>query len=392
MNRKNRNTRILWLILFIVSCLFVCLLPYLFTKICITELVDCFSEFDMEFNATTGAIGDTIGGTMGPFIAIIAAIVTFAAFWVQYQFNLTQRKDIEKERIVNNFYELLHLFREYASNLELEIYDRQQTEKLKRKYSGYDTYHHLYGMFLVIYTAAKSIIMRSEAKEKAGSKDELDKFLAEYAYSYFFYGERLDLQINESNHHYELYNYLQKEMVKLEFDIIDARCADYCHNRLTLNQLESTYKLYINRSEDCEDEIHSDNYFVGFHNCLGSYFRRLYNLVYFIDNNEVFNESEKEIYVKMIRTQLSDYEQLLLYYNTFNKVGKQWNTKCDNEMGLISKYRLINNIPITAMVDPKPYTYYKENIEQWKRKGKEFFENNLTDDNTKNGLEEFINN
>lgn len=32
----------------------------------------------------TGEIGDTIGGIAGPFIAMIAAYLTFIAFWVQY--------------------------------------------------------------------------------------------------------------------------------------------------------------------------------------------------------------------------------------------------------------------------------------------------------------------
>lgn len=43
--------------------------------------------------STTGQIGDTIGGIMGPFIAIAAAGLTFIAFWVQCKANIQRRHD-----------------------------------------------------------------------------------------------------------------------------------------------------------------------------------------------------------------------------------------------------------------------------------------------------------
>lgn len=54
-----------------VLILFICALPVLFVK---------FSIIDFT---STGQIGDTIGGIMGPFIAILAALLNFIAFWAQ---------------------------------------------------------------------------------------------------------------------------------------------------------------------------------------------------------------------------------------------------------------------------------------------------------------------
>ena len=73
--------------------------PYLFTS---------NSFFDINFSET-GNIGDTIGGILGPFIAIAAAILTFFAFWVQYKANEQQKLDLKIERFENKFYELLKL-------------------------------------------------------------------------------------------------------------------------------------------------------------------------------------------------------------------------------------------------------------------------------------------
>ncbi len=56
--------------------------------ICLFPLILTTSAFNYRLDfSKTGQIGDTIGGTMGPFIAIAAAILTFIAFWVQYKSN-----------------------------------------------------------------------------------------------------------------------------------------------------------------------------------------------------------------------------------------------------------------------------------------------------------------
>ena len=65
----------------------------------------------------SGQIGDIVGGTTGPIIAIIAAYLTFLAFWMQYKANRQQREDISLERFENNLYEMLHLHRENLFDL-----------------------------------------------------------------------------------------------------------------------------------------------------------------------------------------------------------------------------------------------------------------------------------
>lgn len=74
---------LIWLavILFFVIVV-ICWLPYLLTQFSILD----FTE--------TGQIGDTIGGTMSPFVGILAAILTFMAFWIQYKANEEQRASI----------------------------------------------------------------------------------------------------------------------------------------------------------------------------------------------------------------------------------------------------------------------------------------------------------
>jgi len=93
---------------FLVIALLICCLPWLFAK---------HSWIDFS---TTGEIGDTIGGIMGPFIAIAAAGLTFIAFWVQYKANIQQRHDIAIERFESNLFEMIHIQQEITNGLVIE--------------------------------------------------------------------------------------------------------------------------------------------------------------------------------------------------------------------------------------------------------------------------------
>lgn len=110
---KNKTfTKDFWIYLgfFILIIAIICAFPFLFTR-----------DGCLDFS-NTGPIGDTIGGTMGPFVAIAAAILTFLAFWVQFKANEQQRKDIALERFESNFFELLHLHQEITNELLLKCY------------------------------------------------------------------------------------------------------------------------------------------------------------------------------------------------------------------------------------------------------------------------------
>ena len=94
---------------FSVVMLVICLFPLLFTKTPI--LVADFTE--------TGQIGDTIGGIIGPFVAIIASFLTFIAFWVQYKANEQQREDIALERFENCLFHLIDIQGSITNSLHL---------------------------------------------------------------------------------------------------------------------------------------------------------------------------------------------------------------------------------------------------------------------------------
>ena len=96
---------------FILLVVLVCLLPSILT-----------GKGEPDFS-NKGQIGDTIGGIMGPFVAIIAAWLTFIAFWVQFKANNQQRHDISIERFESNLFEMIHIQQEITTGLLIEQID-----------------------------------------------------------------------------------------------------------------------------------------------------------------------------------------------------------------------------------------------------------------------------
>ena len=100
---------------FIIIIVFIFFLPFIIIK---------YSWFGIDFSKSI-PVASGINGFIGPFVAIVAAFLTYIAFWVQYKANkqqLTifseQRKDIQVERFQNKFYELLNL---HNANVQMII-------------------------------------------------------------------------------------------------------------------------------------------------------------------------------------------------------------------------------------------------------------------------------
>lgn len=88
------------------------------------------------------------------------------------------------------------------------------------------------------------------------------------------------------------------------------------------------------------------------HNYLSVYFRNMYNAIKLTDNSSLFNEEEKLNYVKVLRSQLSNSELYILFFNLISRLGKKW-----MDSNYVVKYQLIQNLPPKYCdgYDPKNY-------------------------------------
>lgn len=220
-----------------------------------------FTEGSILDFTETGQIGDTIGGIMGPFVAIVAAFLTFIAFWVQKKANDAQRQDIKVERFNANFYNLLTIHEQITDSLEYRV------PNTSIEYRGRNVFYETFENTIEHHTGINS---------------------------------------NDNG---------MREIIRQLGD-----------------------KGYV-----CSDvPTHFDHYF-----------RNLYRIVKYVDETEVFDYDEVETniekvkyrYVAILRSTLSRYELIWLFYNGLSEYGR------DKFKPLIEKYALLKNIRYDFLVD-----------------------------------------
>ena len=87
---------------------------------------------------------------------------------------------------------------------------------------------------------------------------------------------------------------------------------------------------------------------------LSAYFRNMYNLIKFIDNDKHLNKDEKKDLITIYRAQLSNPELYVLFFNLRSYFGKKWN---DNKY--VERYEFLKNIPKNYCGGYNPEDYYK---------------------------------
>ncbi len=360
-DKKNFLQRVpIWLWGFIaIVVILLCFLPYFFTR---PGKID-FTE--------TGQIGDTIGGTMGPFVAIIAAFLTFIAFWVQYEANIKQRDDISVERQEAKFYKMLDIYSGISNGLEVHgIKGKEAFAELVGEFTYvFFLLDEIYYKILCSpkYLSTASPQIKNIIQQFNGDRKAYDEFLIGLAYNLFFYGKHY--MIVDFNHPER--TALGEELKKYAFslNIINGEMsfADYAKGgafEVNLNHVGMSHLLF---------EGHSDY--------LGHYFRHLYQTVKYVASLDetICGEDMKAGYVKLLRAQMSDYEQILLYFNSLTELGAAWNKdrgkRFPEDAGYIVRFRMIKNFPPNFPVfGVLPFLKYKEASAEWEKRGKLFFE------------------
>lgn len=311
---------------------------------------------NLDFSKT-GQIGDTIGGIMGPFIAITASILTFIAFWVQYKANKQQTIQFKSQdnaarvdRFENKLFELIKIYRDNLSGIEIAD-----------SINGRKAFISMFNEIRFTYYCIKDFI-NSYTRSIGFDKDQENSIL-DLSYKVFFMG------IGESSN---------KLIIKSSKDILNP---DFVQSLIEyLDRIKFKFrnlpkdKIFVIDPVTGKVIRYANTYvpFDGHISRLGNYFRHLYRTIKFIaeQDDEVIDEETKCQYAKTLRAQISDYEQLLLYYNINSSLGRTW-----IQEGFIKRFRMIKNIPLPlADFGILPQDKFKDDIIYWNEKQKSFFE------------------
>lgn len=327
---------------------------------------------NIVFNDKTGVIGDTFG-IMNPIIAIAAAIITFAAFWTQYQANTEMLKENRTERdesfklnkkqqLINQFYEMLKIHQDNVKELKWTtkvLYEKKEdaNRNPQKKFSG---------------TYVPSIAERQAAQEKRQSEDEYEFVTDSGRYIFNYY-------LNEFNIAFNLVDIIHPEKdpcqkVKIAYDIFYKGYCEGVLNDLIYTARKSVrekhsyaeyskaisdvlvrYKLAA-KSEKIQsvllDVFQRKSFFTiqsllcGHFEKLNHYYRHLFLMVKTIakESEDILPYREKRDLLRILRAQLSNKEQIMLFYNWFSGHGKQWEEFGDEGNHFFTRFRMIHNM------------------------------------------------
>jgi len=276
-------------------------------------------SFHPVFNfSSTGQIGDTIGGISAPFIGVSGAILTFLAFYMQFKANETHNtqfndQSLEKEREKHEN-KILYLIKQNRDIVDsMSIGDSVDGAKC-------------FSRMFVEYQAAYEIV-----KSFYGNEIENEEII-NISFLIFYNGVGGASDTINSD--------LLKTVSRLKellvvFNVVASANGDTAQKR----------KAYLETIEYNECALIKLKYtpFDGHNIRLGQYFRNLYHILSYTSDvkNELLSDRDKYEIIKSLRSQMSSYEQILIYFNSLSFYGVPL-----KENGFIKKYNLIKNIPI----------------------------------------------
>lgn len=311
-----------------------------------------------------GTIGDAVGGILNPVIAIGAALLTFLAFYIQYQANEEVRIQFKIQQFENQFFEMLRLHKENINEMRITGYEILiETSKERGTDGGLislsETYTNAVRMTegrKIFVTLATELIACYEILEFYNHLWDTkikELHLLELAYQFFFFGSNSEI-VSSKN--------IDKQVVenfRIELNRISKlhKNSSGVKNRI-MGLKGKTIKLYFKYTP-----------FSGHENRLGHYYRHLYSTVKYVVKKEkdgLFDYQQSREYLKILRSQMSNDEQLMLYYNYIIGFGRDWE---NDENKFFSDYRMLHNLPIDSVryVD-NPRDFFKDQMAKIKEK------------------------
>ena len=285
---------------------------------------------------------DHIGSFMGGLFAIVSIYYLIKNLAEQRQMTTIQSFE-------SNYLEIVRFCRDQVT--QASIPDPDSSIGLQRPLSGRE----IFKLFYIQIEDAVEDIRRSlqdkefndifvtpqeYARQRQLWGDKLqDRTVASIAYIITYVGvRRRDIELLKNKY---LSHYNQGYVNEL-ISIFRQKLAQYAPDNLrngTGTRLHQTEIL------NCNDKIYH-----GYQDEVGNYFRMLYQAVTFVDSQLSLSYSEKYKYIKMLRGQMSNMEEVVLFYNSLCDLGLSWEYNGDDQncSDLITKYNLIKNIPANS--------------------------------------------
>lgn len=317
------------------------LLFLVFVFIIIPLLLTQFS-WGFEFNQETGVIGDTIGGIVSPFISLLAVLLTFLAFWIQYKANIDLKNESLKSSFERRYFELLSYYDSLVDGLKVN-----NGKKIIEGKSVFKHWTEKINNILYFININFSLDNHIEG-DFAGEDYEFYTF--KYSYHVHYYGYDNFTKLSESINEGKMKGFFLDIMYNLSGKYIDlmnqGKLFDFAND---------TYRMSY---EDLYSKQSKGEVAYGYFDKLEHYYRFLYKVVdYVVNNNSCKLDFEEKVqYLSILKAKMSSFEQLLLFYHFASGLGANWE---DDQNSFLDQYQMISDMPITENTTFSPQKYFE---------------------------------
>lgn len=279
----------------------------------------------------------TIKSNIGSFVGgIVGSLFSLSGFLLIYLTFLSQKQSFEKERFESKFFDLLKLHRENVNELNIgdRVYGRKCFVQMHNEFKC--IYNHV-----ILYNESYSI-------DKIKMFDH-DLEIADFCFKVFFFGVGYHSEI-------QLFAFLNDEQKTFYRNFLKDRLSSIQRNYDEFRRINKDDRFYWAKpisGDNDEFTMETDYYpFDGHSVRLGHYYRHLYQIVKFVDKQKkLLPFKERYFYLKTLRAQLSNHEQLMLYYDSLSQFGYAWHHK-----KYFITYSFLKNLPL-PLVNIKPHPH-----------------------------------
>lgn len=322
-----------------------------------------------------GTFGDLIGGTLNPILALFGIVAAGLAFYAQYEANKEVHEQFKIQQFESQFYEMLHLHRENLNEMIIEGYvfeyndsdkskPAKENSKKEKTTSGKKVFATMLKEFEAIHLIATKTFMSKfnflEQERKTIVDPLLKQFVFDHSYFVFFNGVTLYKKSIQKYKENDTTKFLNLVLDDFVIELEEKRKSHQDKGIKEFHQYYNTGSVTTNNLFSKSLWL-SFNYkpFSGHQAILAHYYRHLFQTVKFVakQNESLISYESKRDYLRILRSMLSNHEQILLLYNWNSGFGSSWEEKKISKRKVkqgnyfFTDYRMIHNIPPQLLIN-----------------------------------------
>lgn len=256
--------------------------------------------------------GNAINGFSSIVIGAAGVAASFMAFFIQYKANIQLKKENQKIVFRQNFSEIFHRHQQLLDSMQLKYKKKVKDGYEFNNYVGHEVFSKILSNLNGLYGWFKCVYGEYGDYGNSGNPRLDAKQVFRKAFQFVWNSSRY-----ESTDIFRILWHLVWNESWDESIIKYPKNEDYC--------FEMKVRCLL---KDCDRNL--AGFRTGFENILLPYYKRLFNILDFVQRSEILDDKEKQDYFNLVRSEMVNDEQTLLYYYWLSGKGNEFENETNH--------------------------------------------------------------